>query len=175
MDDYLKSILDQFEYYKQLGENTFNQIPAEKLFWKLNKESNSIAIIVKHLHGNMLSRWTNFLTSDGEKDLRKRDQEFVDDIKSKTELLNKWNEGWDCLFKAIKNLNDNDLTKIVYIRNKEHSVTEAIHRQLAHYSFHVGQIVYLGKIICGNNWNSLSIPKGKSDDFNSEQFSKNKP
>jgi len=174
MDNYLNSVKKQFEYYKTLGEKTFEQIPEEKLFWKINNESNSISTIVKHLNGNMLSRWTDFLTLDGEKEWRKRDEEFDNDIKNKTELLLKWNEGWNCLFDAINPLTENDLEKEIYIRNMGHSVTEAINRQLAHYSYHIGQIVFLGKIIQNEQWNSLSIPKGKSNDYNNEKFSKPK-
>lgn len=174
MESYLKSVKKQFEYYKKLGENTFEQIPVEKLFWKLNEESNSISMIVKHLNGNMLSRWTNFLTSDGEKEWRRRDEEFNDDIKTKKELLLKWNEGWECLFNALKNLKEEDLKKEVYIRNMGHSVSEAINRQLAHYPYHIGQIVFIGKIIKNEKWSTLSIPKGKSKEYNKEKFSKPK-
>jgi len=174
MDSYLHSVKKQFEYYKTLGEKTFEQIPAKKLFWQLNNESNSIAMIVKHLNGNMLSRWTDFLTTDGEKEWRKRDEEFDNDIKTKTELLSKWNEGWNCLFKAINPLTENNLDKEIYIRNMGHSVTEAINRQLAHYSYHIGQIVFMGKVIKNEKWNSLSIPKGKSKEYNKDKFSKPK-
>lgn len=174
MNSYLNSVKKQFEYYKTLGEKTFEQIPEEKLFWQLNNESNSISMIVKHLNGNMLSRWTNFLTLDGEKEWRKRDEEFNNDIKTKTELLSKWDEGWNCLFEAINPLTKNDLDKKIYIRNMGHSVTEAINRQLAHYSYHIGQIVFIGKVIKNEKWNSLSIPKGKSKEYNKDKFSKPK-
>ena len=115
MNNYLESVKKQFEYYKILGEKTFEQIPEEKLFWQLNEENNSISMIVKHLNGNMLSRWTDFLTTDGEKEWRKRDEEFDKDIKTKVELLSKWNEGWECLFNAINPLTEKDLEKEVYI------------------------------------------------------------
>lgn len=174
MNSYLESIRKQFEYYKMLGDNTFEQITENELFWKANEESNSIAMIVKHLNGNMLSRWTDFLNSDGEKTWRKRDEEFDNDIKTKKELLFKWNKGWDCLFNAIIPLTENDLEKEVYIRNMGHSVVEAINRQIAHYSYHVGQIVFIGKVIQNENWNSLSIPKGESKKYNKEKFSKPK-
>jgi hypothetical protein len=174
MNRYLESVKKQFEYYKMLGEKTFEQIPEEKLFWQLNEESNSISMIVKHLNGNMLSRWTDFLTSDGEKEWRKRDEEFDNDIKTKIELLSKWNEGWECLFNAINGLTEKDLEKEIYIRNMGHSISEAINRQLAHYPYHIGQIVFIGKIIQNKNWNSLSIPKGKSKEYNNEKFSKPK-
>ena len=174
MTNYLESVKKQFEYYKMLAEKIFEQIPAEKLFWQQNKESNSIAIIVKHLSGNMLSRWTEFLTTDGEKEWRNRDEEFIGDIKTKAELLTKWNEGWDCLFNAINQLTDNDLEKEIYIRNMGHTVSEAINRQLAHYPYHIGQIVFIGKMIMNEEWKSLSVPKGKSKEYNQEKFSKPK-
>jgi len=167
----LSSVIKQFEYYKLLGDKTFSNIPDDMLFWQYNNESNSIAVIVKHLWGNMLSRWTDFLTTDGEKSWRKRDEEFENDIASKKEMLDKWNEGWECLFKALSSLKLEDLDKIIYIRSQGHTVTEAIFRQLAHYSYHVGQIVYIGKM-ASENWVSLSIPKGKSDAFNAEKFVK---
>ena len=173
-DDYLVSVSKQFEYYKMLGDKTISQLSEDQLFWQYNSESNSVAIIVKHLWGNMLSRWTDFLTSDGEKEWRKRDAEFENDIKTKDELLNKWNEGWKCLFDAINPLHEEDLEKIIYIRNQGHTVVEAINRQLAHYSYHVGQIVFQGKMIAGENWTSLSIPKGDSKKFNENKFSKPK-
>ena len=174
MESYLESVKKQFAYYKVLGEKTFEQVSEEKLFWQLNEESNSISMIVKHLNGNMLSRWTDFLTTDGEKEWRKRDEEFDSDIKSKTALIIMWSEGWECLFKALEPLAEKDLEKEIYIRNMGHSVTEAINRQLAHYSYHIGQIVFIGKMIQNENWNSLSIPKGKSKLYNKEKFSKPK-
>lgn len=174
MNDFLSSINKQFNYYKSLGEKTFHQISEDKLFWQYNEESNSIASIVKHMHGNMISRWTDFLTSDGEKEWRKRDAEFENDIRNKEELISKWNEGWECLFNAIQPLTGADLNKEIYIRNMGHSVVEAINRQLAHYSYHVGQIVFIGKMIANENWSSLSIPKGGSKAYNQEKFSKSK-
>ena len=160
-NNYLESAKKQFEQYKTLGEKTFAQLPDDKLFWQYNEDSNSIATIVKHLWGNMLSRWTDFLTTDGEKDWRKRDAEFENDLNSRQHLLDKWNEGWDCLFKAINSLTPNDLDKIIYIRTQPLTVTEAINRQLTHYAYHVGQIVFLGKMLAENEWGSLSIPRVK--------------
>lgn len=174
MNDYLESVKKQFAYYKMLGDKTFDQMPEEKLFWQLNNESNSIAMIVKHIHGNMLSRWTNFLTTDGEKEWRRRDEEFDNDIQSKTELITKWDEGWKCLFDTLDSLVESDLQKEVFIRNMGHTVTEAINRQLAHYPNHIGQIVFIGKVVQNEKWKSLSIPKGKSKDYNSEKFAKPK-
>lgn len=173
-NDYLDSVKKQFEYYKSLGEKTFSQLPDEKLFWKYNDESNSIASIVKHLWGNMLSRWTDFLTTDGEKEWRDRDAEFDNDITTREELLNKWNEGWQCLFSALASLRSEDLEKEIFIRNQGHTVMEAINRQLAHYPYHIGQIVFLGKMVCGNRWTSLSIPKNASKKFNANKFAKSK-
>ena len=170
--DYLESIKKQFAYYKLLGDKTFVQLTDEKLFWQYNKESNSIAIIVKHLSGNMLSRWTDFLTTDGEKAWRKRDAEFENDISTRQELLATWEAGWQCLFTALQSLTPEDLQKEIYIRNQGHSVTEAINRQLAHYPHHVGQIVFLGKMLCNNSWSSLSIPKGNSASYNADKFAK---
>ncbi|MFN4853613.1 MAG: DUF1572 family protein, partial [Bacteroidota bacterium] len=142
--------------------------------WQYNEETNSIAIIVNHLWGNMLSRWTDFLTTDGEKESRNRDAEFENPSKSREALLSKWNEGWNCLFKVLNSLTTSDLEKIVYIRNQGHTVTEAIKRQLAHYAYHIGQIVFLGKMLAENGWTSLSIPKGNSQVYNENKFSKPK-
>jgi hypothetical protein len=169
-NDYLSSAVREFEFYKLLGDKTFAQIPDEALSWKYNEESNSIATIVKHLNGNMLSRFTDFLSSDGEKTWRNREQEFENDLKTRTEILTKWGEGWAVLLETLRNLQSEDLDQIVYIRNQGHTVVEAINRQLAHYSYHVGQIVFIGKMIAPQ-WTSLSIPKGASEHFNQERFS----
>lgn len=171
-DNYLGSILQQFEYYKTLGERTFTQLSDDQLFWKYNEYSNSIAIIVKHMHGNMLSRWTDFLTSDGEKEWRNREGEFDNDITSRQELTDAWEEGWKCLFDALRPLTVQDLATTVYIRNMGHTVTEAINRQLAHYAYHVGQIVFIGKMASGSEWQSLSIPRGGTKAYNAEKFSR---
>ena len=169
--NFLETSKKQFEYYKLLGEKTFEQLTEEQLFYSANEESNSIAIIVKHLYGNMLSRWTDFLTTDGEKETRNRDAEFENDITSKVVLLERWNNGWDCLFTCLNSLNDNDLSKIIYIRNQGCNVMDAILRQLAHYPYHIGQIVFIGKMLSNNEWQSLSIPKNGSTTYNSEKFS----
>jgi ribosomal protein S18 acetylase RimI-like enzyme len=170
--DYLESARKQFEYYKLLGDRTFAQVPDEALFVQPDEDSNSIATMVKHLWGNMLSRWTDFLVSDGEKPSRNRDAEFENDLTSREEVLSKWNEGWGCLFSALNGLRPEDLDRIVYIRNQGHTVVEAINRQLAHYPYHVGQIVFLGKMLAREGWTTLSIPKGGSGSFNVEKFSK---
>jgi hypothetical protein len=173
-NQYLESIKKQFLYYKTLGEKAIEQLEPEQLFVSLNEDTNSIAAIVKHLSGNMLSRWTDFLTTDGEKEWRDRDGEFENDIQDKTELLKKWNEGWDCFFNAINALQPEQLSDIIYIRNEGHTVTEAINRQLAHYPYHIGQMVFYAKLLKKGNWDSLSIPKNKSGDYNADKFSKEK-
>ncbi len=172
MNDLMNGIFKQFQYYKQLGEKTFSQLSEQDLFWQYNENSNSIAVIVNHLSGNMLSRWTDFLTTDGEKEWRNRDEEFEVQIQSKGELLEKWERGWNCLFEALKYIKkDEDLEQVIYIRNEGHTVIEAINRQLAHYPYHVGQIVFIGKMLKDTEWNSLSIPKNKSSDYNQNKFS----
>jgi hypothetical protein len=170
-NDFLSSAIQQFEYYKMLGEKTFAQLDDENLFWQYNADSNSIASIVKHLSGNMRSRWTDFLTTDGEKEWRNRDAEFENDIQTKSALIAVWNAGWDCLFAALQSITASDLHRIIFIRNEGHSVAEAIHRQLAHYSYHIGQIVFIGKMRCSDSWLSLSIPKGNSEAYNKDKFS----
>ncbi|MBK8845483.1 MAG: DUF1572 family protein [Bacteroidetes bacterium] len=164
-NNFLDSSKKQFGYYKMLGEKTFSQLTDEQLFRHMNEESNSIATIVKHLWGNMLSRWTDFLTTDGEKEWRQRDAEFENDLVDRAALLAMWNEGWACLFNAINPLTEDDLTKEIFIRNQGHTITEAINRQLAHYAYHVGQIVFIGKLLCNENWTSLSIPKRDSKKY----------
>lgn len=171
---YLESAKKQFLYYKTLGEKAMDQLEAEQLFVSINEDTNSITTIVKHLSGNMLSRWTDFLTSDGEKEWRNRDSEFVDTIKTKEELLVTWNKGWDCFLAALNALQAEQLSQIIYIRNEGHTVIEAINRQLAHYPYHIGQIVFYAKMLKNNEWTSLSIPKNKSNNYNSEKFSKEK-
>ena len=168
---YLPSIKKEFERYKRLGEKTFEQLTDEQLFYQFNKESNSIAIIIKHLRGNMLSRWTDFLTTDGEKEWRNREDEFENNTKNRQDLIHQWNEGWECLFDAIEELSEKELGKHVYIRNEKHSVLEALNRQLTHYAYHIGQIVFIGKTLCGKKWRSLSIPKGQSGAYNRKKFS----
>ncbi len=171
---YLESILKQFQYYKLLGDKTITQLSDEQLFWQFNEESNSIGIIVRHMWGNMLSRWTDFLTSDGEKGWRNRDSEFDASIKTRADLVEKWNAGWACLFEAIRPLKEEDLARTIYIRNQGHTVTEAINRQMAHYAYHVGQMVFIGKMLKGEAWEPLSIPRGASKAFNKEHFAQKK-
>lgn len=172
--NYLDGTRRLFRYYKSLGDKSLAQIRDEEIHEELAPGANSVAVIVKHMSGNMLSRWTDFLTSDGEKEWRNRDGEFEDTITDKKELLEVWEKGWDCLFSAIDPLTEEDLGKIIYIRNEGHTVMEAMNRQLAHYASHVGQLVYLCKSIRGEDWQSLSIPKGESKSFNKEKFDQDK-
>jgi hypothetical protein len=171
--NFLTSAVKQFEYYKMLGEKAIEQVPDDQLTWKYNEASNSIAIIVKHLWGNMLSRWTDFLNSDGEKEWRDREAEFDNDLTTRAQILQKWNEGWKVFLDTIGSLKEEDLEKTIYIRNQGHTVMEAINRQLAHYPYHVGQMVYIGKM-CAAGWASLSIPRGASKEYNAEKFAKDK-
>jgi hypothetical protein len=171
---YLNNIKKQFLYYKTLGEKAMDQIEDDQLFVSITDDSNSIATIIKHIWGNMLSRWTDFLTSDGEKPTRNRDAEFENDMTTKDELLLKWNEAWSCLFDALDSIQPDQLSQIIYIRNEGHTVIEAINRQLAHYPYHIGQIIYAAKLLKKSNWDSLSIPKNSSKQYNNEKFSKDK-
>lgn len=172
-ENYLENVKKEFNYYKSLGEKAIAQIPDDKLFWQFNPESNSVGTIVKHLSGNMISRWTDFLTTDGEKEWRARDAEFENDIRTRERLLSVWNEGWTCFLRTLNGLTSQDLDKIVYIRNQGHTVYEAINRQLAHYPYHIGQIVLIGKMTA-EDWTSLSIPKNGSTTYNNDKFSKDK-
>jgi Protein of unknown function (DUF1572) len=164
---YLKDAVSQFQNLRTLADKALAQVPDSDLFAILDTESNSIAVIMKHLAGNMLSRWTDFLTSDGEKPDRNRDSEFeITAGQTRTTLWARWESGWQCLFDAIGQLSEEDLSKRVLIRGQEHSVIEAINRQLTHYACHVGQIVFLAKHLRSKDWQSLSIPRGKSSEFN---------
>lgn len=169
---FLKSADRQFRYYKKLGEDAMAQMEDSALLWHPNEESNSIGMIVKHMWGNMMSRWTDFLHTDGEKEWRQRDAEFENDLPDREAIMQKWEEGWQCLFNALASVTDDDLNRIVYIRNEGHTIMEAINRQIAHYSYHVGQIVYVAKMVKNEGWKSLSIPRNKSKDYNKDKFSK---
>jgi len=171
---YIDGTRKQFQYYKILGEKTFSQVSDEALFWQYNPESNSIGIIVKHLWGNMMSRFTDFLTSDGEKEWREREAEFDADIQTREELLEKWEAGWKAVFEALESVDENKLDQLVYIRNVGHTIVEAFNRQLAHYAYHIGQIVYLGRMVAGPDWTSLSIPRGGSAAYNAQKFAEEK-
>jgi hypothetical protein len=171
---YLDSARRQFMMYKQLGEKAMAQLDEQELNWQANEDSNSIANIVKHMWGNMLSRWTDVLTTDGEKPWRQRDAEFEHESYDRIALMKKWDEGWQCLFNALNSITDEDLNRVVYIRNEGHTILEAINRQIAHYSYHVGQIVYISKLRVKHEWHTLSIPRHKSADYNAEKFSQDK-
>ena len=163
---YLKDAISLFHSYKKLGEGALAQVSDEQLFTMLDPEMNSIAIIVKHMAGNMRSRWTDFLTSDGEKPDRNRDYEFEAPPQTRAEVIQLWAEGWKCVFAALEPLSDADMSRSVVIRGEAHSVMQAIHRQIAHYACHVGQIVFLAKHLQHAQWQSLSVPRGKSAEFN---------
>jgi hypothetical protein len=171
---FLESSIKLFRYYKKLGEGAIAQLSDEELLSQPNEASNSIALIVHHLSGNMLSRWTDFLTSDGEKSWRNREAEFEESYRDKKTMMAAWEKGWECLLNAVESLKPEDLSKIIYIRNEGQTVLDAIQRQLAHYPHHVGQILYQAKALKGNDFKSLSIPKGNSAEFNKTKFSEEK-
>ena len=166
-EHYLEDALRTFRDYKKLAERAFEQIDDEDFFRTIDRESNSIAVNMKHLAGNMLSRWTDFLTTDGEKPERDRDMEFVMlPQTTKAEMVAYWDKGWQCTFDAVQPLKPEDLMRTLTIRGQDHTVVQAINRQLAHYAYHVGQIVYLAKHFKASDWQSLSVPKNKSAEFN---------
>lgn len=174
MSDFITAATNHFRYYKSLGDKTFTQLTDEQLFFSPNEAANSVAVTVQHLWGNMMSRWTDFLTTDGEKEWRKRDAEFEPGINTRAQLIQQWEEGWNCMFNALSGLTPADLEKIIYIRNMGQTVTDAISRQLCHYAYHVGQIVLMGKLQTGGNWQSLSIPRGNSAAYNAGKFAQPK-
>lgn len=163
---FLQSVITRFQYYKELGDKTFARLEDKDFNHQPDGEPNSIAIIIQHVSGNMISRWTNFLTEDGEKPWRNRDGEFISRLLTKQQLLEMWEKGWVCMFNILDNLTGDDLLKTVHIRHEPHVALDAIIRQLSHYSYHAGQIVYIGKMIEGEKWINLSIAKGKSEEFN---------
>ena len=162
----LITIIRRLKYYKDLGDKTFSQLTDADFHVQPTSESNSIAVIIQHMAGNMLSRWTNFLTEDGEKDWRQRDDEFEVHNFSKEELLSTWEKGWSCFLNAIEPLTDEQLLQTIFIRQEALTVVDAINRQMAHYPYHIGQIVYIGRMIRNENWKNLSIPKGHSGQYN---------
>jgi len=163
---YLKDSLALFRYYKTLAEGAMKQVTGEQLFTVLDAEMNSIAVVVKHMVGNMRSRWTDFLTTDGEKPDRNRDSEFVDPPSTREELMALWEDGWALVFRSLEPLSDADLGREVKIRGEGHSVMQAIHRQIAHYAYHCGQIVLLAKHLQHDTWKPLTIPRNRSAEFN---------
>jgi len=174
MSGKIETYIKQFEYYKSLADKSMAQCKDEDLFLQLNNNDNSIGVIVNHIAGNMLSRWTNVFTEDGEKEWRNRDREFEDIYDNRSELLAYWEKGWDVLFSVLKSAQDSDLDRVVYIRNMGCTFHDAIIRQLCHYSYHIGQIVFISKSILGKEFTSLSIPKGKSKTYNAQRFSNEK-
>lgn len=162
--------IKRFLYYKELGDKSFAQLSDEQMFWQYNEESNSIAVIVKHIGGNMLSRWTNFWKEDGEKPWRNRDMEFVNTFKNKTEILDYWEKRWACLFEALNEITPENINYTIYIRQEPHSVLDALLRQLAHYPYHIGQIIYIAKMLKNDDWKTLSIARNASDAYTIEML-----
>ena len=164
--EFLSAIINAFEANKRLADRAVEQVPDDKLHVPLDPNTNSIAVIVKHVAGNLISRWTDFLTTDGEKPWRNRDDEFVDTFASRAELLDCWERGWACLLTTIRSLTPDDLGKTVMIRGEPHSVPLALERSLGHTCYHVGQIVQVARVHAGERWNTLTIPRGGSEQFN---------
>jgi len=169
---FLQSAIKRLSYYKELGDKTFEQLNEAEFHFTPNAESNSIALIIQHVAGNMLSRWTDFLTTDGEKHWRNRDTEFEEQNLTKKQLLDLWQKGWDCLLNSLQTLTEDDLLKTIYIRSEALLAIDAINRQLAHYPYHVGQIIYLAKVIKNEDWQNLSIAKGLSEQFTNQMQTK---
>lgn len=163
--EFLKQTRDYFTYYRMLGEKAILRLTDQQIFEQPSSESNSIAVIVKHLSGNMKARWTDVFTSDGEKVTRNRDEEFSIHNESANDIRELWNEGWNTLFAALDSFSEEDMQKVITIRQEPHTIIRALIRQLTHYSYHVGQIVYTAKLLSNDTWMSLSIPKGQSSQF----------
>lgn len=159
--EYLKVVRERFLDMKKTAERAMEQLSEDELFYCFNEESNSIGMIVKHMNGNMISRWTDFFASDGEKPNRNRDDEFTNDLKSREELLDHWEKGWQIFLKTLYEIDEKDLLKTITIRNEPHTVIQAIERQMYHYSYHIGQIVYIAKQIKSTDWKTLTIPRRK--------------
>lgn len=164
--EFLQTAIRRLKSYKDLADKTFDQLQEADFHFQPNEESNSIAIIIQHMAGNMISRWTNFLTEDGEKEWRQRDEEFAQLNLSRKQLVELWEKGWSCFLTTLESLQEKDLLKTVYIRKEPLTVIDAINRQMTHYPSHVGQIIYIGRIIKNKEWKSLSIPKGQSQQYN---------
>ncbi|MFG0328884.1 MAG: DUF1572 family protein [Phycisphaerales bacterium] len=167
----LESVIRRFRAQKKLAERAIEQLSDDQLRISLHNETNSVAVIMKHMAGNMISRWTDFLSSDGEKPDRDRDAEFVDDFDSRADMMKYWERGWSRLFKALEDLKPGDLRRLVTIRGHEHTVIEAIHRQLDHYGYHIGQIVLTARMVIGDGaWETLSIARGASEQYNQQHW-----
>jgi len=173
VEEYLENIKNQFESYKEVADKTIKQLTEKDLYWKFNEESNDIACVITHISENILSRWTDFFESDGEKEWRNRENEFTTQNLSYNELIEKWERGWTCLFNALDSINESNFNKPILIRNRKVKLIESITRQIAHYPYHIGQIVFIGKMILNEKWNSPSIPKGKSNEYIQLEFKKN--
>ncbi len=171
-NEFLNSTIKRLSYYKELGNKTFVQLNEADFHFQPNETSNCIALIIQHMAGNMLSRWTDFLTTDGEKEWRNRDVEFEEQNLTKQQLIEIWDKGWDCCLNMLHSLTEADLLKTIFIRGEGLPVIDAINRQMAHYPYHVGQIIYIARIIKNTGWQNLSIPKGKSDQFNTQMKTK---
>jgi hypothetical protein len=168
--EFMSSAINAFEANKRLADRAVEQVPDDKLHVALDKNTNSIAVIMKHVAGNLVSRWTDFLTTDGEKLWRNRDDEFVDSFSSRAEVLEVWERGWECLFRTLKSLRPEDLRNTVLIRGEPHSVPLALERSLGHACYHIGQIVQLARFHAGEQWKTLTIPRGESEQFNKEHW-----
>jgi uncharacterized damage-inducible protein DinB len=168
--EFISAIMNAFEANKRLADRAVEQVPDDKLHTALDANTNSIAVIMKHVAGNLISRWTDFLTTDGEKPWRNRDTEFVDAHGSRAELLTLWEQGWACFLTTLKSLTSDDLGKIVLIRGEPHSVPLALERSLGHTCYHVGQIVQVARVHAGENWKTLTIPRGGSEQFNTANW-----
>lgn len=165
----LAAIVREFHYLKRLGERAMGQLGEADFHYRLHGDANSIAVIVKHLHGNMLSRFTDFLTTDGEKPTRDRDREFVEDSPPRQQVMERWESGWQCVFGALASLSDADLGRTVTIRTEPHTAFQAINRQTSHYGYHIGQIVLLARYIKGEAWQYITVPRGQSQQFNRDR------
>lgn len=173
VDEYLSNIRKQFKSYKEVADKAIQQLTEQDLYWRYNEESNDIACIMIHMSENMLSRWTDFFDSDGEKAWRNREHEFSRQNLRAAELIERWEKGWACLFSALESINETNFDKPVVIRNKEVKLIETLTRQIAHYPYHIGQIAFIGKMILNDKWKSPSIPKGKSDEYIQAEFRRN--
>jgi hypothetical protein len=173
IEEYLENIKKQFVSYKEVADKTISQLTEKDLYWKHSEESNDIACIMIHISENMLSRWTDFFESDGEKEWRNREGEFATQNLSYSELIAKWEKGWNCLYNALGSIDESNFNQPILIRNKKVKLIESITRQIAHYPYHIGQIAFIGKMILNEKWKSPSIPKGKSDEYIQSEFKRN--
>jgi hypothetical protein len=172
---FIPSVIQALEGNKGWADKAIAQLPDDKLHVALDPNTNSIAVIMKHVAGNLISRWTDFLTTDGEKPWRNRDNEFIDTFASRREVLEYWERGWNCFFQGLRQLGPDDFAKTVLIRGEPHSVPLAIHRGLAHSAYHIGQIIMIARILAGDQWETLTIPRGKSEQYNQQTWGTGQP